>query len=60
MTFLNALAYVRSKRSIVNPNYGFQNELKKFEINLKKNKKEEKDCPRFLELRKATAFEVRT
>ena len=42
MTFLNALAYVRSKRSIVNPNYGFQNELKKFEINLKKNKKEEK------------------
>jgi hypothetical protein len=27
---------VRAKRSIINPNYGFQNELKKYEIKLKK------------------------
>ena len=36
MSFQHALGYVRSKRSVVNPNYGFQNELSKYELALKK------------------------
>jgi hypothetical protein len=31
-----AMQLVRSKRSIVNPNYGFQNELSRLEQQLKK------------------------
>lgn len=37
MSFQDGLGYVRSKRSVVNPNYGFQNELKKYELELRKN-----------------------
>ena len=37
MTFNKALNYVRSKRSIICPNFGCQNELKRYELNLKKN-----------------------
>ena len=37
MSFQHGLGYVRSKRSVVNPNYGFQNELKKYELELRKN-----------------------
>ena len=36
MTFKQALEYVRSKRAVVCPNYGFQNELKKYEQTIKK------------------------
>ena len=36
MSFQQALGYVSSKRSIVCPNYGFQNELKRYETVLKK------------------------
>lgn len=38
MGFKQSLDYVRSKRNIVCPNYGFQNELKRLELNLKKPK----------------------
>lgn len=38
MGFKQSLDYVRSKRNIVCPNYGFQNELKRLELNLKKTK----------------------
>ena len=36
MSFQQALTYVRNKRSIICPNYGFQNELKRYEVVLKK------------------------
>lgn len=36
MTFKQALDYVRSKRSIVCPNDGFQKELKRYETTIKK------------------------
>lgn len=36
MSFQQALGYVRSKRAIICPNYGFQNELKRYETVLKK------------------------
>jgi hypothetical protein len=36
MSFQQALGYVRSKRAIICPNYGFQNELKRYETFLKK------------------------
>jgi hypothetical protein len=39
MSFKQALDYVRNKRSIICPNYGFQNELKRFELTLKKQPK---------------------
>ena len=38
MGFKQSLDYVRSKRNVVCPNYGFQNELKRLELNLKKSK----------------------
>ena len=41
MSFKQALEYVRSKRAVVCPNYGFQNELKKYETTLKKSAKEQ-------------------
>ena len=41
MSFKQALEYVRSKRAVVCPNYGFQNELKKYETILKKSAKEQ-------------------
>jgi hypothetical protein len=40
MGFKQALDYVRAKRSIICPNYGFQNELKRYETQLKKSKPE--------------------
>ena len=36
MAFKQGLDYVRSKRSIVCPNEGFQRELKRYELTLKK------------------------
>lgn len=36
MTFQQAMDYVRSKRSIICPNEGFQKELKRYEITVKK------------------------
>ena len=36
-SFTQALELVRSRRSIINPNFGFQNELKKYDLKLKKN-----------------------
>jgi len=36
MTFKQAIDYVRSKRSIICPNEGFQKELKRYEITVKK------------------------
>ena len=41
MTFSQGLNYIRSKRSIVNPNEGFVRELKKFELTMKNKPKEE-------------------
>lgn len=38
MSFKQAMDYVRSKRAIICPNYGFQNELKRYELALKKSK----------------------
>ena len=43
MSFQHALGYVRSKRSVVCPNYGFQNELKKYELQLRKDNPAFKD-----------------
>lgn len=43
MTFKNAMEYVRNKRSIICPNYGFQNELKRYELTLKKTPKKERE-----------------
>ena len=37
--FKQCLELIRSKRPIVNPNYGFQNELSKYEVALKKGSK---------------------
>ena len=36
MTFKQALDHVRSKRPIVCPNDGFQKELKRYEVTIKK------------------------
>lgn len=35
MKFNEALQHVRSKRSFVNPNEGFQKELRKYELTMK-------------------------
>lgn len=35
-TLQQGTQYVRSRRPIINPNYGFQNELSKLEMQLKK------------------------
>lgn len=43
MTFKHAIDYVRNKRSIICPNHGFQNELRRFEMTLKKGGKVEKE-----------------
>lgn len=43
MSFNQALNYVRGKRSIICPNYGFQSELKRFQIVLKKVPKNERE-----------------
>lgn len=37
MTFKQAIDFVRSKRSIIYPNDGFQKELKRYELTLKKS-----------------------
>jgi hypothetical protein len=36
MSFKQAMDYVRSKRSIIYPNEGFQKELKRYELAVKK------------------------
>jgi hypothetical protein len=38
MSFKQAMDYVRGKRSVICPNYGFQSELKRYELVLKKPK----------------------
>lgn len=43
MSFQQALGYVRSKRAIICPNYGFQNQLKRYELALKKNNAPKQD-----------------
>jgi len=43
MNFKHAMDYVRNKRSIICPNYGFQNELKRYELTLKKTPKKDKE-----------------
>jgi hypothetical protein len=40
MSFKQAMDYVRAKRSVICPNYGFQNELKRLETQLKKNRQD--------------------
>jgi hypothetical protein len=35
-TLQQGIQYVRSKRPIINPNYGFQSELSRFEMQLRK------------------------
>jgi hypothetical protein len=45
MGFKQAFDYVRSKRTIVCPNDGFQRELKKYELTLKKMQTMEKEKP---------------
>lgn len=42
MSFKQGLDYIRTKRSFVNPNEGFQRELKRYELTLKKMPKTEK------------------
>ncbi len=42
MGFKQAMEYVRSKRPIICPNYGFQNELKHYEQALKKGLEQKK------------------
>ncbi len=39
MTFNHAMDYVRLKRSIICPNYGFQSELKRYDMALRKGGK---------------------
>ena len=43
MSFKQAMDYVRSKRSVICPNYGFQNQLKRYELILKKPKQQKKE-----------------
>ena len=42
MSFKQALEYVRNKRSVVCPNYGFQNELKRYQLTLKQGIEQKK------------------
>ncbi len=53
MGFQQALTYVRNKRSIICPNYGFQNELKRYETALKKHNPPPTDSQKL----KETAFD---
>lgn len=39
LSFKQSLELTRAKRNIVNPNYGFQNELSKYELTLRKGLK---------------------
>jgi hypothetical protein len=52
MALKQAMDYVRAKRSVICPNYGFQNELKRLEMQLKKNR-QERDQP---EKKNVTSF----
>lgn len=43
MSYEQAMGYVRCKRSFICPNYGFVDEMKKYDLKLKKHRKQNKE-----------------